>query len=159
MRTTFYKNSKALCFKSRWTQNERKKAFFDVFNFFSTNRLILMFHVSFCRYFEYLHFLYRFFSYNQYLSFYKRNSCFLQLYSIYYYYYSIFFRILFSQVLSLKHVHFFSDDLWRLLWREMLVYNFFPIKFYFYWTILATRVYEGNVYIMRIKNRKQLNIS
>ena len=34
----------------------------------------------------------------------------------------------------------------------MLIYNFFPIKFYFYWTILATRVYEGEIYyITRIK--------
>ena len=47
------------------------------FNFFFywTNRSILMFHVSFCRYFEYLHFFYtEFFSYNQYLSFYKRKN-------------------------------------------------------------------------------------
>jgi len=78
--------------------------------------------------------------------------CFLQLFD--------FFCIFSSQVLSLKHTHFFSDSLWGFSWKEILIYNFFfPAKFYFYWTILATRVYEGGIYyITRMKNRKQLNI-
>jgi len=38
--------------------------------------------------------------------------------------------------------------------EEIYVYNFFLVKFYFYGTILATRIYERGVYynITRMKN-------
>jgi len=55
-----------------------------------------------------------------------------------------------------SNIHFFLIAFQRFSWKE--IYNFFPVKFYFYWTILATRVYERNTYIMRMKDHKQLNI-
>jgi len=132
MRATFYKNFGALRLNLDKQRAREKKPFPMVFIFFSTNRLILIFHILFCRYFEYLHFLYRtLFPYNQYFSFYKRKMCFLQLFD--------FFAHIF--IISLKHISFLMAFR-RFSWKEMLVYNFFPVKFYFYWTILATQVYE-----------------
>jgi len=109
-----------------------------------------MFHLSFCRYFEYLHFLYWIFFHKiNIFHFVSEKRAFCN--------YLIFFRIFSSQVSNLEHMLFFSG-LSRFLRKEMLVYNFFPIKFYFYWTILATWVYEGEVcYITHMKIRKQLN--
>jgi len=43
--------------------------------------------------------------------------------------------------------------------REKKCWFIIPVKLYFYWPILATRVYEEEVYyVTRMKNRKQLNI-
>jgi len=136
------------------TERVKKRSFSGFFFFDWTNRSILMFHIfTFCSYFKYLHFLYRFFFIQLVFLFYKRKTCFLQLFD--FFSHTFFTGLESTQV---KCTHFFSDGLSRLSWREMLVYNFFPIKFYFYWTI-TTRVYEGEVYyITCIKNRKQLNI-
>jgi len=82
-------------------------------------------HVSFCRYFKYLHFLYRIFFHTiNIFRFISEKRAFCN--------YSIFFRIFFSQVSNLKHTHFFSGSLSKFLWKEMLVYNFFPIIFYLF---------------------------
>jgi len=110
------------------------------------NRSILMFHSHFIVISNIYIFISNFFSYNQYLSFQylsffiseKRAFC----------NYSIFSHIFFT---SLKHTYFFSDGLSRLSCREMLVYNFFSVKFYFHWTILATRVYKQRVYYITWK--------
>ena len=97
-----------------------------------------MFHVSFCRYFEYLHsFLLNFFSYNQYLSFYKRKTCFLQLFDF-------FSHTFFSSLKSQTYAFLFWWPFETFIKRNA-DYNFFSGKFYFYWIILTTRVYEGEV--------------
>jgi len=135
MRATFYKNVEALRSNFNEQRASEKKSFSIALFFFLLNyRSIVMFHISFYKYFEYLHFSYQaFFHTINILCFVSKKHAFC--------YYSILFRTFSSQVSSFKYTHFFR----RFSWREMLVYNFFRLKFYFYWTILATWVYEGGI--------------
>jgi len=85
----------SFAFKSQWIESEWKKDLFQCFLFFFYwIKSILMFHLSFYRYFEYLHFLYQIFSHiTQYLSFYKRKTSFLQLFDFFFVYFLHKFRV------------------------------------------------------------------
>jgi len=84
---------RSFAFKSQWTESVWTKIF----------SMILMFHVSFCRYFEYLHFSYWTFFHIINISFYKRKTCFLQLFD--------FFSHIFFTSFESQHTHFFSKIL------------------------------------------------
>jgi len=63
-RAIFYKNFKVLRlnFIEQTASEKRLFSVFLIFFFYLTNRSILIFHVSICKYFDYLHFLYQIFS-------------------------------------------------------------------------------------------------
>ena len=110
-------------FKSQQKASEKRPfSVFFIF-FFWTNKSILMFHVSFCRYFESYIFIPNFFYIINIFRFISEKHAFCN--------YSIFFAY-FLHKSWVSNVRIFSDGLSRLSWKEMLVYNFFPVKFYFY---------------------------
>ena len=129
----------SFAFKSQWTESEWKKTFFDVFKiFFLLNKSILIFHVSFCSYFEYVYFFIPIFFHTiNIFRFINEKRFFVT--------FDFFSRIFFTSLESRTYAFLFWWSFNTFFW-EMLVYNFFLVKFYFYWTILATRVYEGEVY-------------